>query len=568
MKSLSLLNDDTTIKLGDTGTMVQFTATNNQAPVQLEENQTAQFRIKNDFGLVKTITATTTYNGLIFQFDTADLKGLVQGTYQVELAVNVDNDNTLIFPDDGFVSFTLSANALNITGQQLNLISLDDFKEQANQYMQQQSQALKDNFDNYVATVKQGPQGEIGPQGPQGPKGDTGEQGPQGERGPAGGASSITVGTTTTLDAGEQAKVTNSGNDVDAVLDFAIPQGIQGPKGDKGDTGTNATVNVGNVTSYNPWLAYSSIGKTFSKGYILPDGEHANSTDIYTDYFSVNAHDNYSISMPANIPSLSGNQALRIVWYDTNKTALTYDEEKNISFPFVMTKTAPDNASYARVCCSVGSNDNANGTNTPIYVSDNGPVGISNSGNENSATLNFNLATGAMGMQGLQGVAGQQGEQGPEGTVGDYVTGTGWLDLTPYMNAGDSGVWCGWNNNNTTGDIGWNKYCVTQINGQSIFWFRIHSRFKDASIANTWGTKLFDIPQDVQKQYGGMEQSQYNTMYECSGTPCMYQLVGDSGKRYVQTLGTLQLHYNHNGDQVIPVPSGTCTVNMEGWFVM
>ena len=232
MKSLSLLSDDTTIKLGDTGTMVQFTATDNQAPVQLEENQTAQFRIKNDFGLVKTITATTTYNGLIFQFDTADLKGLVQGTYQVELAVNVDKDNTLIFPDDGFVSFTISANALSITGQQLNLISLDDFKEQIKDYVQQETQGLKDDFSNYVSSVKQGPKGE------QGPKGDTGEQGPQGERGPQGAdgiTPTVSVGTVNTVSSSTPASVTNSGSGSNVVLDFNIPQG---EKGDTGDIGT------------------------------------------------------------------------------------------------------------------------------------------------------------------------------------------------------------------------------------------------------------------------------------------------------------------------------------------
>lgn len=313
MKSLSLLNDDTTIKLGDTGTMVQFTATNNEAPVQLTENQTAQFRLKNDFGLVKTINATTTYNGLIFQFDTADLKGLVQGKYQVELAVNVDKDNTLIFPDDGFVSFTLSANALNIVGQQLNLISLDDFKEQANQYIQQQTQDLESNFDNYVAKIKQGPQGEQGP-------------------------------------------------------------------------------------------------------------------------------------------------------------------------------------------------------------------------------------------------------TGPAGGFGDYVTGTGWLDLSPFMN---TQVWCGWDPDNTPSDIGYNKYAVTSINGQNIFWFRIHSRFKDASIANNWGTKLFDIPADVQKQYGNMEQSQYQGgIYECNGQPCLAQIVGNAGSRYVQTRGALQMQNNND------TFSGTTTVNYEGWFIL
>lgn len=235
MKSLSLLNDDTTIKLGDTGTMVQFTATNNEAPVQLTENQTAQFRLKNDFGLVKTINATTTYNGLIFQFDTADLKGLVQGKYQVELAVNVDKDNTLIFPDEGFVSFTLSANALNIVGQQLNLISLDDFKEQANQYIQQQTQDLESNFDNYVAKIKQGPQGPKGDKGDTGEQGETGPQGVQGPKGADGITPTVSVGTVNTVSSSTPASVTNSGSGSNVVLDFNIPQG---EKGDTGDIGT------------------------------------------------------------------------------------------------------------------------------------------------------------------------------------------------------------------------------------------------------------------------------------------------------------------------------------------
>lgn len=214
-------------------------------------------------------------------------------------------------------------------------------------------------------------------------------------------------------------------------------------------------------------------------------------------------------------------------------------------------------------------NQYTTGTNQHVVVTDIGQPSITNSGNDTNAVFNFQGFGGATGLTGPQGL---MGPQGPEGTLGDYVTSTGWLDLTPYMNSGDNGVWCGWNNNNTTGDIGWNRYCITQLNGQNIFWFRIHSRFKDASIANTWGTKLFDIPQGIVPQMGSMERSQYNTMYECSGTPCMYQLVfGDKdhpNDRWVQTLGTLQLHYNHNGDQTIPAPSGTCTVNMFGWFVI
>lgn len=504
MKSLSLLNDDTTIKLGDTGTMVQFTANNNEAPVQLTENQTAQFRLKNDFGLVKTINATTTYNGLIFQFDTADLKGLVQGKYQVELAVNVDKDNTLIFPDEGFVSFTLSANALNIVGQQLNLISLDDFKEQANQYIQQQTQDLESNFDNYVAKIKQGPQGEQGPTGPQGPKGDKGDT------------------------------------------------GEQGPKGDTG------TIQLGNTSSSIPQVIWNSNGQTYLKGYVASDGsEHTNPTDVGTDYIQAKANDMYTIQLPANMLPFTGNAKLRVIWFDSNKSAINAQEVGPITPPYAWTVQAPNNTNYMRLSFYVGTNADVDGNKYNIVITDLGNSSITNSGNDLNANLQFNLASGPVGTPGIQGTVGPTG---PAGGFGDYVTGTGWLDLSPFMN---TQVWCGWDPDNTPSDIGYNKYAVTSINGQNIFWFRIHSRFKDASIANNWGTKLFDIPADVQKQYGNMEASQYQGgLYECNGQPCLTQLVGDAGSRYVQTRGALQMQNKNN------TFSGTLTVNYEGWFIL
>ena len=65
----------------------------------------------------------------------------------------------------------------------------------------------------------------------------SGGQGPQGEPGAPGAAATITVGTTTTGEAGTEASVTNSGTTSAAVLNFTIPKGAKGDKGDKGDTG-------------------------------------------------------------------------------------------------------------------------------------------------------------------------------------------------------------------------------------------------------------------------------------------------------------------------------------------
>ena len=52
----------------------------------------------------------------------------------------------------------------------------------------------------------------------------------------------VEVGTTTTLPAGSDATVTNSGTYNHLVLDFGIPQGIQGEQGEQGVPGQNATI--------------------------------------------------------------------------------------------------------------------------------------------------------------------------------------------------------------------------------------------------------------------------------------------------------------------------------------
>ena len=67
--------------------------------------------------------------------------------------------------------------------------------------------------------------------------GIVGPTGPTGATGPTGEAATITVGTTTTGDAGTEASVVNSGTLEAAILDFVIPQGVTGPTGEIGPTG-------------------------------------------------------------------------------------------------------------------------------------------------------------------------------------------------------------------------------------------------------------------------------------------------------------------------------------------
>lgn len=91
------------------------------------------------------------------------------------------------------------------------------------------------------------------------PKGVKGDQGPQGN---PGAAATVTVGTTTTGEAGTEASVTNSGTTSAAVLNFVIPKGDKGDKGEKGDPG-QAGESGTQVTSIAPLtvpLPPSAIG--------------------------------------------------------------------------------------------------------------------------------------------------------------------------------------------------------------------------------------------------------------------------------------------------------------------
>ena len=82
-------------------------------------------------------------------------------------------------------------------------------------------------------------------------KGPQGEQGPTGQTGPKGDTPNVTVGTTTTGQAGSQAIVQNSGTETDVVLDFTIPRGIQGDKGDNGSTFTPSVSESGIISWTN-----------------------------------------------------------------------------------------------------------------------------------------------------------------------------------------------------------------------------------------------------------------------------------------------------------------------------
>lgn len=169
MKKLNLLDQSPSFKVNDTGTIIPFNAFEDNQPFSVTaDDATPVFRIKNEMGFLKSINATVAVGGYIFQLNTKDLVGLVPGTYQVELAVTDSKTNEeLIFPDTGFCSFNITDSAMTVTGTQIPTMSLDSFKNELQQYVENQAtsklQTLESDFQTYVnnlqnSTIKQSQQ--------------------------------------------------------------------------------------------------------------------------------------------------------------------------------------------------------------------------------------------------------------------------------------------------------------------------------------------------------------------------------------------------------------------------
>lgn len=95
--------------------------------------------------------------------------------------------------------------------------------------------------------LPKGDQGIKGDQGQKGDKGDPGLQGLQGVEGPKGDPGvtpNIQVGTTTTLEAGSQATVTQRGTAENPIFDFGIPKGADGSGSGSGENGATYTPDV------------------------------------------------------------------------------------------------------------------------------------------------------------------------------------------------------------------------------------------------------------------------------------------------------------------------------------
>lgn len=142
------------------------------------------------------------------------------------------------------------------------------------------TEVINGNKHTLNFAIPKGADGKDGNDGIPGPKGDKGEKGKDGKDGIA---ETITIGKTTTLEAGNSAIVKDTYINGNHLLEFSIPMGIegtngidgekgekgdtgpQGPKGDKGDPGTTP------LSSYGGMLFVSFAETNYSRNLAVQD---------------------------------------------------------------------------------------------------------------------------------------------------------------------------------------------------------------------------------------------------------------------------------------------------------
>ena len=276
-------------------------------------------------------------------------------------------------------------------------------------------------------TIPRGAQGERGIQGEPGAAGKDGANGQDGADGRDGAAATVTVGQVTTLPAGSQATVTNSGTENAAVLNFAIPQGAQGAAGADGTNGTNGAdgedgvgietitaagtdenggniyrINLSNGQNYTFTAPKGAQGATGATG---ATGAPGKDFRIYKTYASIAAMNADAENVPdGEFVSIASNENDP----DNGKVyQRSTDGETDFVFIFDLSGARGIQGEAATIQIGQVLTGEA-GTNAIV----------TNVGTENAAILNFTIPRGATGAAGRDGVNGQDGRDGVNGQDG------------------------------------------------------------------------------------------------------------------------------------------------------
>lgn len=190
-------DDDSQFKIGDTNTLLSFTVLLNKQPVNLSTSELSMFQIKNSQGFIQSAKAVI--EGDTATLNSIDLKNLPVGKYELELwHRNADGTND-IYPDEGWLPFTVNENATGTIGDKVTSVTLDQLSSQLSDQIKQEVQ----DAVNAIPKPKDGANGLNGHDGA---------------------SSTITVGQVSELPPDSMTEVTDTGGKYDHILNFKFPK--------------------------------------------------------------------------------------------------------------------------------------------------------------------------------------------------------------------------------------------------------------------------------------------------------------------------------------------------------
>lgn len=201
LKKMDLVpkSDNHQFKIDDTNTLLHYTATVNGEPQEFPSDDPCYFQIKTDKTFAQTAKATV--SGSDIALSSKDLANLPVDNYELELwHMDKQTGNTDIFPDDGWLPFTINENALGNMGDKVTTITMKQMQDGL-------MDALRAQFDKFVADAQEKIQG-IKP-----------------INGTNGASATIMVGDVKQLPANEKPYVKNVGTNLAAIFDIGIPVG-------------------------------------------------------------------------------------------------------------------------------------------------------------------------------------------------------------------------------------------------------------------------------------------------------------------------------------------------------
>lgn len=280
-------------------------------------------------------------------------------------------------------------------------------------------------------TIPRGDTGAQGVPGQNGVDGQDGAPGADGKDGAPGAAATVSVGQVTTLPAGSQATVTNSGDENAAVLNFGIPQGATGQSGTNGTDGQDGVgiqniaadgqdENGGNIyritlTNGQSYTFVAPKGATGNTGATGATGAPGKDFRIYKTYASVAA-------MNADASNVPDGEFVMIASTESdpdNAKLYVRTTDGEADFTFVSDLSGAQGIQGEAATIAIGQVLTGEpGTN----------ASVENVGTANAAILNITIPRGNPGIDGTNGTDGAPGKDGTDGKaatiqIGEVITG-------------------------------------------------------------------------------------------------------------------------------------------------